>query len=74
MKFECDREVDRYDRDDMEEYVIKHSDGKSPPDGGKAQWIEYQKKLSGQGDVVPEPEPKPDPALRSAYGRLGAWF
>ena len=56
VKFECDREVDRYDRDDMEEYVIKCSDGKSPPDGGKAQWIEYQKKLSGQGDVVPEPD------------------
>ena len=44
VKFECDREVDNYDKDDMEEYAIKFSDGKSPPDGGKAQWVKYQVK------------------------------
>eukprot|EP01043_Picozoa_sp_COSAG02_P067511 COSAG02_NODE_10878_length_1839_cov_12.364368_1_plen_142_part_00 len=45
----------------MEEYAIKYSDGKAPPDGGKAQWVEHQRRVQSPGDASPEPEPEAEP-------------
>eukprot|EP01046_Picozoa_sp_COSAG06_P044703 COSAG06_NODE_6068_length_3127_cov_4.686592_3_plen_69_part_00 len=51
VKYETDKELEEYDADDMEAYVIRRINGESPPDGGKAQWVKHCRGSQAAGDA-----------------------
>ena len=61
VKYDCDETVEEYDVDDMADYAIRCIEGKSPADGGAAQWIKH---CQGANDAPPGPEPEPWPLKR----------
>ena len=74
VKYECDNSVDEYDTDDMESYIIRCIDGKSPADGGKAQWIAHNRAKEGLAAPAPEPEPEPEQPMPTVEGFNGKWY
>ena len=74
VKYDCDETVEEYDVDDMVDYAIRCIEGKSPADGGAAQWIKH---CQGANDAPPGPEPEPEPEVQVAPlvdGFDGGWY
>ena len=53
VEYSCDKAAEEYDVDDMENFVIRYVEGKSPPDGGAAQWIKHYQTFNAAAELEP---------------------